>query len=254
MQYTNLARRFLALDAAGRVPYWRRASFGLGVADGGARADRALRPIQTAQERNACLRRHVASEHPVWLRACYAAALAPAYRDLLARCEVGDPYSVDDVCVFDDAGLYDAAGDGGEEAAALERLLLRAPMLADVVQYRSDADVQRSRALEEEELEDLGDLEPGMVELEEASRRAQWLLYLVDEEVLSDGRDLVKMMWMDVHGRCVWRNRIMPGRMGPFRGALADCKSLAAHVEDEAVRGEDDSEEASWRQGAVFLH
>lgn len=42
--------------------------------------------------------------------------------------------------------------------------------------------------------------------------------------------------------------------MGPFRGALADCESLSAHVEDEAVRGEDDGEEATWRQGAVFLH
>lgn len=245
------------------MPYRRQASSLDPAADGGeTRVDRALRPFQTAQERNACLRRHVACEHPVWLRACYAAAREPAYRDLLGRCEVGDPYSVDDVCVFDDAGLYGAAGGAGEEEvgghggeeAALERLLLRAPMLADVVQYRSDADVQRGIALEEEELEDLRDLEPEMVELEEASRRAEWLLYLVDEEVLSDGRDLVKMMWMDVHGRCVWRNRIMPGRMGPFRGALADCKSLSAHVEDEAVRGEDDSEEARWRQGAVFLH
>lgn len=241
------------------MPY-RRPSFDP-AADGGARVDRALRPFQTAQERNASLRRHVASEHPVWLRTCYAAARAPLYRDLRGRCEVGDPYSVDDVCIFDDAGLYDAAaggeedgdGDGDEEAAALERLLLRAPMLADVVQYRSDADVQRGRAIEEE-LEDLGDFEPEMVELEKASRRAMWLLYLVDEEVLSDGRDLVKMMWMDVHGRCVWRNRIMPGRMGPFRGALANCKTLSMHIEDEAVRGEDGSEEASWRQGAVFLH
>ena len=66
---------------------------------------------------------------------------------LRSECEVGDVYSVDREDCFEDVELYNDAGpssalnrgegQGGVGAGnyGLENLLLRTPMLADVVQY-----------------------------------------------------------------------------------------------------------------------
>jgi hypothetical protein len=256
-QYRQLARRFLALTPLERFPHHSR-TFQENNSERPLPPeiiDRALRAFQSPRERNASVRRGTTggTEHPLWLRTCYTPDLAPRYAELRAQCEVGDVYSVDAADCFEDAALYDVEKDEnvsedeedgvGEGNAGLRALLLRAPMLADVIQYSCPEDEEFWREQEGEPLQ----VPPEQEALEEASREAKWLIYLVDEEVLRDKDGLVKMLWMNVHGRCVWRTRTHPGRMAGFRGALADGRSLSMMVEDETG-----GEEEGWHMDLVF--
>jgi hypothetical protein len=199
--------------------------------------------------------RHVANEYPIWLRTCYKPELEAKYQELRDQCEVCDEYGVDEACAFEDAALYSAEpvldgadGDGGE----LRVLLLRAPMLADILQFRTVEEAEEYIRQQDVENEEAEGYPPERTELFHASRNATWLAYLVDEEVLTDGRDLVKVMWMDVHGRCVWHNRIKPEAVGPFRGALANAKSLAMYVEEQTIIEAQGREDDRWKKGATF--
>ncbi|KAM0812568.1 hypothetical protein AB5N19_12559 [Seiridium cardinale] len=255
-QYRELALRYLRLTPLERFPY-HSCTFEESAEPPlpSDIVDRALRPFQKPRERNASVRRGTTggTEHPLWLRTCYAPDLALRYAELRSQCEVGCVYAVDAADCFDDAALYDAekdeevgAGDRdgvGEGNAGLRALLLRAPMLADVVQYNCPEDEEFWGEQEGEPLE----VPPEQEALEKASTEAKWLLYLVDEEVLRDEDGLVKMLWMDVHGHCVWRTRTHPGRMAGFRGALADGRSLSMMVEDETG-----GDEEGWQMDLVF--
>lgn len=241
----------------GRVPY-RIKTLNLSYAEANdprwpteSQIERALKPFQTMQERNASIGRNAAGEHPIWLRTCYDVALNDKYESLKDQCEVNSGYSVDQLETFDDEALYAThpLGNVGLDGGGVEVLTLRAPMLADVTKYYRPQDALRDQFEDNED-----DWAPEQIDLERASKDAQWLVYLVDEEVLTDGKDLIKMMWMDVHGICVWKNRIHPGRMGPFRGSLANGGPLVMLVEDNTIIEAEGREDDRWRQGAVFWH
>lgn len=214
---------------------------------------RALQPFQTARERNtSVLRLAAGADHPVWVRGCYRAELQAAYEVLCARAGVRDEdgyVGVEEVDILDDEERYgDLFADGDVVAGVEDKLMLRVPTLADVVSYSCAEDAEdHARALAE-----APDGPPGSIA--DASRRMAWLVYLVDEEVLLGGEKhgLVKVLWMDVHGRCVWENRIVPEHIETFRGALADGRSLLMHLENE-TRGEGEGTEGEkWQRGAVF--
>ncbi|KAH8892899.1 hypothetical protein GQ53DRAFT_805800 [Thozetella sp. PMI_491] len=257
-QWNTLSHRFLALDAVGRVPYQHR-TFNLEYCEAidprfptTSQIDRAFRPFQTVHERNACTARNVACEHPLWLRTCYDPELEDKYQDLRTKCEACTPYSVDDEEIFEDEALYAdrAGGDETETESGLEALVLRAPMLADVRMFYT---IEEAEQWAEDVDNDEDEIPPEMVDIESASKQAWWLVYLVDEEVLRDGKDLVKMMWMNEHGKPVWHNRINPSRMAGFRGAMADGRPLVMLVEESSVAPPSGNEDDVWQPGAVFL-
>ncbi|KAK6072189.1 hypothetical protein SCUP515_07521 [Seiridium cupressi] len=213
-QYRELALRYLRLTPVERFPY-HSCTFEESAEPPlpSGTVDRALRPFQKPRERNASVRRGTTGgiEHPLWLRTCYAPDLAPRYEELRSQCEVGGVYAVDAADCFDNAALYDAqkdevgAGDRdgvGEGNAGLRALILRVPMLADVVQYSYPEDEEFWREQEGEPLE----VPPEQEASEKASMKAKWLLYLVDEEVLREENGLVKILWMDVRRRCRMAN------------------------------------------------
>lgn len=259
IQWNSLATRFLALGPLGRFPYVSK-TFDLDMTsteDTGfpstAQINRALRPFQTVQERNACANgRGVTggSEHPIWLRTCYDSTLQDRYNRLHCDCEVGDGFGVDDADVFDNESLY-AAQAADSDHAAVQRLLLRAPGLADVFQYTCLDDDEYFKEINADEADE-STWETEQVELQRASKESKWLLYLIDEEVLRSEQGLVKMLWMDVHGQCVWENKIFPTSVGPFRGALADSRTLIMHVENQTSTQSEDDTTSMWQRGAVF--
>ncbi|KAK9415490.1 putative chitinase [Seiridium unicorne] len=140
-QYRELALRYLRLTPLERFLYHSRTF------------EESAEPPLPPGIRNASVRRGTtgSTEHPLWLRTCYAPDLASRYAELRSQCEVGGVYAVDAADCFDDSALYDADKDGEasvndeieagdrdgvrEGNAGLRALLLRAPMLADVVQY-----------------------------------------------------------------------------------------------------------------------
>jgi hypothetical protein len=221
--------------------------------------DRVFAIFQTIHERNACVERNVADEHPVWLRTCYDPALEERYQELRDECEAYEPYSVDDADVFEDASLYadlpvtevqDISGSD-QRVGGVQALLLRAPGLTDVDMFYTVEDAQRAADLDNEDEDDLDELSPEQLAVELVSKKAKWLIYVVDEEVLRDDRGLVKIMWMDQHGQCVWENKIEPNVMASFRGALSGGGTMSMHIESHTVEGEQ-GEEARWVSGAVF--
>lgn len=166
---------------------------------------------------------------------------------MLCDCEVRG-FGVDGGDVFDDESLY-AAPEAGSADGVVRKLLLRAPGLADVFQYTCLDDEEYFRELDEEDADE-SHWENEKIELERASLESRWLIYLIDEEVLKDEEGLVKMLWMNLHGQCVWENKIYPSSVGPFRGALAGGAPLIMQVEDGTVTQEDES--TRWRKGALF--
>lgn len=56
------------------------------------------------------------------------------------------------------------------------------------------------------------------------------MLFLADKEALRTG--LAKILWLDIHGACVWENRLDPRRLLAFQGRMHDEGSLAGLYED----------------------
>lgn len=71
----------------------------------------------------------------------------------------------------------------------------------------------------------------------EAKKKEETFIYLVDKQALKG--KLLKLIWLDVHGNCVWTNRLRVGGVLEFTGALADGGSLADQY--ESYVGEDGS-------------
>lgn len=89
-------------------------------------------------------------------------------------------------------------------------------------------------------VEDYDDWDGGAVgeeetPLESASRRTAGLVYLVDEEAVEG--HVVKLLWLDVHGRCVWRTRARPEGLMGLAGAFKGGYSLAEAVESHGLFG-----------------
>jgi hypothetical protein len=179
--------------------------------------DRALRPFQTRSERLISAQPPGQTE-PLWLRTCYDPSLASAYEDMFSDCYVGDASGIPAKCVVDEVGLYDWPGPDG-----WQNILTRIPGLCDVVQGSVEEDYE----FEDEEYQHEGEEEDEALGL--ASFKSRVLIYVLDEEALR--QKLVKMMWLDIHGNCVWRSKIKPDEVRDFGGGLKDGQTLADSIE-----------------------
>jgi hypothetical protein len=161
--------------------------------------DHVLAPFQTIRERN--VSEYIAnnSHDPVWLRTCYKSELVPAYEEIVADFDDG---VCDARLLLDDETLYGQVGDDWAQA------LLRLPLIPDTHIYEDDVDGE----------EGLFDLSPPdedlMLPLYDAALKEKSVMYLLDEEALRE--KVVKVLWLDVHGNCVWRNTIRPDEVTSF--------------------------------------
>jgi hypothetical protein len=161
--------------------------------------DRVLAPFQTIRERN--LSEYIAnnSHDPVCLRTCYEPELIPAYEEIIANFD-------DDVrdarLLLDDDALYGQVGDDWAQA------LLRLPLIPDTTVYEDDLDG------EEEPIDLSPPDEESMLPLYDAALKDKSVMYLLDEEALKE--KVVKILWLDIHGNCVWRNTIRPDEATSF--------------------------------------
>ncbi|KAI1293938.1 hypothetical protein F5Y03DRAFT_326850 [Xylaria venustula] len=205
-QWNRLAQEYLDLDARGRHPYHSDAVATV-TAD---QMNRVLVPHQTVGERNVSARAAEGKFAPVWLRTCYSPELASVYDQWTVDLE----YELNHWSqVLDDEALY------APFAADWSRLLLRVPGIADTVRYTVEDDGNLWDPAEDY------DPPPGPDEnykmpFHEAMIRERTILFLIDEEALRD--ELVKVLWLDIHGVCVWDNRIRTSQMLAFRGQIFD--------------------------------
>ncbi|CAJ2512947.1 Uu.00g010660.m01.CDS01 [Anthostomella pinea] len=186
-QWNALARQWLSLDHRGRHSYHRLVQPGESAATED-QMHRILTRHQTVRERNLSFWVHSGRNSPVWLRTCYLPELA---------------------VILDDEALY------APLAEDWSRILLRVPVIPDTGRY----------SYGEEVIEDLHDFDerPGPGEefklpLYEAALKERTMLYLIDEEALRE--KLIKILWLDIHGSCVWENRLRPDERLEFRGRM----------------------------------
>jgi len=193
------------------------------------RTSRVLLPFQTAQERRISLRLKAPNcDNPVWLRLCYDPALEARYAELESRSVIGAPPSgVDRDMVLDNADLYNLGSNPGRDAI-LEMVTRRIPAIADTIIGSVIEDYEGY------ELSEDADEEP----LERASEMTVMLLCVVDDAAVEEG--LVKLFWLDSHGRCVWSNKIDPPDLQSMRGTFLGGYTLAEAVDTYLAHGNED--------------
>ncbi|KAI0113009.1 hypothetical protein F4814DRAFT_331908 [Daldinia grandis] len=213
-QWNTLAREWLGLDAHGRHPY-HELSYSNKTLLTTAQVERILIPRQTICERNLSARTHLGRYAPVWLRTCYSPELAETYAEW--RKEDLEHLLGHSSQILDDEDLYASYADDWS------RVLLRVPAIADTIRYTYETDdiVQET----EEDFDRPGPGEEFKMAVFEAGRKEKTMFFLVDEQALRAG--LVKILWLDIHGNCVWENRLDPHRLLEFRGRMFDGGSLA---------------------------
>lgn len=172
--------------------------------------------------------------NPIWLRTCYRAELNDQYKALASAADIGGDGdgSVDSVMILDDAGRYDAAMIGKDIDDVVTTLIRRIPGFCDglqgsVIEDYDGWDFMRAGDGEGEDEKE--------TPLESASRRAAGLVYLADEEAVEE--HVVKLLWPDVHGRCVWRNKTRPEELMGLTGAFIGGYFLAEAVESYGLFG-----------------
>lgn len=181
-------------------------------------AARLFTPHQTPRERNLMARRAVVtSPDPVWLR---------TYYDTDSRPDLEETYAAMVGFVVGE-GLVDQAGGGVLDDAGLYRfcdgdwacVLVRLPELSDVVRYGSkELYEERKREMDEGGQVD----EDGGIEALDEEVVAR--VYLVDTEALEEG--MVKVLWLDCHGECVWHNKVRAEEILDLTGAWMATASL----------------------------
>ena len=180
-------------------------------------------PFQTIQERKV----HPSLGDPVWLRTCYKPELDEAYEELVDEAELVDGYALtDNPYILDNSSLYDSGSDW-------MKILSKIPSLCDFISgsVSEDYDVWDEHEAGERE----------MSELERISCRFYTVVYVVDEEAIKE--HLVKIMWLDSHGNCLWDNKMKPDGLTGMHGALSGGGSLYEMVEegggdvDSPIRG-----------------
>jgi hypothetical protein len=170
-------------------------------------------PFQTVQERKI---QPNGLEDPVWLRTCYNPDLDEAYEELADNAELAEGYSItNSAAVLDNSSLYNFGSDW-------TKILTRIPRLCDFVTGSVSEDYN-----DWEEYK-AGDCE--MSGLERISRHVHTVVYVVDEDAIKER--LVKIMWLDSHGNCVWDNKMKPEGLTALRGGLTGGGSLCEIVAD----------------------
>ncbi|KAI6080957.1 hypothetical protein F4821DRAFT_265392 [Hypoxylon rubiginosum] len=229
-QWDELARAWLAMDAPGRHPY-HELSRTRPATPTAAETARVLAPHQTVRERNLSLRTELGRYAPVWLRTCYSPELAEVYASWRSADleQLLGHWSQ----ILDDEAVYAPCVEDWS------RVLLRVPAIVDTVRYVYETDV----AADDDDWEPPGPGEEYKMPVFEAKRKEKTMMFLIDEEALRSG--LVKILWLDIHGECVWENRLDPHKKLEFVGRMHDGGSLGDLYEDY-----EDEEMYEW--GAVL--
>ncbi|UKZ77724.1 hypothetical protein TrVFT333_005448 [Trichoderma virens FT-333] len=173
----------------------------------------------TAQERIICANAHNTRWTPVFVRTCYREDLNEAYETLIDRDAIAEYGELNDRTLYDGCNW--------------SQILQRIPLLVDtprmsVLEDAADWDYRHQQDPPTHELP--------IESLEQADRDDHTLLYVADEEALLER--LVKIKWLGLHGQCIWENKIVPGALQSFSGALADGQSLQELVEYFLGQGE----------------
>ncbi|KAF1851965.1 uncharacterized protein K460DRAFT_413453 [Cucurbitaria berberidis CBS 394.84] len=201
-QWNELAEKWLSMSRIERSPYWAvwfpsasphpNASF----LPTRQQIIRILAPHQTIKERN--ISQHAASilNEPVWIRTCYASDLSNAYEEM-GNAGLRYPENIDRFLLLDDEALY------SNPDKDWSRVFLRLPLLPDAGTYL--------RFNSENDKFSWGEYGPknrSFMPLFNASCKDKQAVYLLDEEALRER--LVKILYLDVHGNAVWKNKIAP--------------------------------------------
>lgn len=156
---------------------------------------RILTPHQTIEERN----RALTVPHCLWIRTCYDPNLTSAFADMTRFMVAPKEYSL-----IDNQGLYNVGNDWS-------KVFLRMPHIPDVETYYADPDVLDYEVEEYEPPEEV-DLQP----LYDADLKMKSVHFLLDKEALQ--RQLLKVLWLDRHGKLVWWNWMAPSNVQTFEG------------------------------------
>ncbi|EPE27581.1 hypothetical protein GLAREA_04372 [Glarea lozoyensis ATCC 20868] len=201
-QWHDLVLKWLAFTALERRPYhilgheaWKTPAPTQEV------IDRVLAPFQTTNERNAALRALCGRWSPMWLRTCYDPELCKDYK-------VPPVHFLTPAHILDDEGLY-----GGLESDWTQ-IYFRVPSIPDCVQIGEpevESDGVRAEEFGEPEFENER-------EAHEAGIRERTFVYLIDREALRD--KVIKLMWIDIHGNCVWDFSFPEGDFDDLQGPL----------------------------------
>jgi hypothetical protein len=152
-----------------------------------------LAPHQTIKERNISHYILSSGHEPVWIRTCYAADLEGAWESIL---ELATSFRGIAEAVLKNEALYD---DCGENWA---KVFIRLPLLPDIRYYEEDP-------LDEDLICDCeGHKDEAYKALHNAAHLQEQVIYLVDEQALR--KKLVKLIYLDTHGKAVWYNTIAP--------------------------------------------
>jgi hypothetical protein len=145
--------------------------------------ERALKPFQTAQERNLMI------TSCIWLRTCYDLDLESAYQDTFYNVALA---TLDEGLVFDDADLYNYG-------ASWQRIFERIPSLCDY---------QLGGRIIDTDYESLDEDSKIKAWVQDAVKVRTTFIFLVDRQALLEG--LITVLWLDCHGECVWWYRVEP--------------------------------------------
>jgi hypothetical protein len=189
--------------------------------------DRVLAPFQTTNERNAALRATYSRWSPMWLRTCYDPELSKDY-------QVPPVHFLTPANILDDEGLY-----GGLESDWTQ-IYFRVPSIPDCVQI-CEPEVESDVVPDEE----YGDPEyENEREAHEAGIRERTFVYLIDREALRD--KVIKLMWIDIHGNCVWDFKFPEEDFDDLQGPLNRPYLLTEIISRGAVS------EESFKRGALL--
>jgi hypothetical protein len=194
-----LVLEWLALTPRERQPYLLQSAYNPPVPTD-EQVNRVLAPFQTEQERNIAFLAN--RESPVWLRTCYAPDLA---QNRISQTELDGIVNYRNI--LDDEALY------GGLAGDWRQIYFRVPSLPDVVRIYGDPDPPDDTIPDDQCNEPEEEYQRPLYEAERLERN---FLYLLDEEALRE--KVVKVMWLDVHGKCVWDFKIRD--LDDFQGPL----------------------------------
>ena len=146
-----------------------------------------LIPHQTTEERN----RALTTPDGLWIRTCYEPELAPAYAEM-SRSRLLEPW--DAVLLLNNEDLDNVGDDWA-------KIFLRMPHIPDIDDsgiYHPDDDIVRMEI----------DYDPpndvAFLPLYDADFKTKCVHFLLDKEALQ--RKMLRLIWLDEHGECVWWN------------------------------------------------
>jgi hypothetical protein len=197
--------------------------------------NRIFTPHQTIQERNISAR-CCYGWNIVWLRTCYAPALAQKYleleRSVGAKVDMG--CLTNPTNVLDDPALY---AFQGTDQGVLDQLLLRIPGLTDnkgILDEYGDGTflAYGSGKNDPDEIERAEDDELRIVALE-----VQNFMYVVDDEAVEKG--IIKVWWFDEFGKIIWDNTTTADvDLSGIIGGFMDGQGFVDVVGEDSERGD----------------